>query len=405
MTISRFNPLPSYGGDPILSLMREYQLDPRPYKATLGIGLYFDDDGKLPELDCLRQAAVALPAPGAASPYLPMDGLPELRSAIQSLVFGDKHVALLNQRIVTIQTPGGSGALKVGADFIRRWWPDTEIWLSDPTWDNHAALFHGSGLRVRSYPYYDAETGGLCFEKMIHAFSTMSAGSVVLLHASCHNPTGVDLDRSQWKELIHVIASRGLVPFVDMAYQGFGDGVDEDAWSVRELANAGIDFFVANSFSKNFAIYGERVGGLSVVCATTDAVGRVHGQLQATVRSNYSSPPAHGARLVAHVLNMPELTELWKSELREMRERMWAMRVNLHDALTTHFENSRSFAFLLRQRGMFSYTGLRPEQVERLRDEHAVYLVSSGRICVAGLITRNLQHVARSIISVLETIP
>lgn len=405
MTSSLFDPVPSYGGDPILSLMQQFQRDTRPDKATLGIGLYFDDAGRLPELACLREAAAQLPPAGAASGYLPMDGLPEYRQAVQALVFGANHAALRDGRVTTIQTPGGSGALKVGADFIKRWWPDAEIWVSDPTWDNHTALFEGAGLRVRTYPYYDPATGGLRFDAMLDTLRGLPEGTVVLLHASCHNPTGVDLDRAQWQALIEVLVAHRLVPFVDMAYQGFGDGLDEDAWSVRALADAGLECLVANSFSKNFALYGERVGGLSVVCASAEAASRVNGQLQATVRRNYSSPPAHGARLVAQVLASPELTALWQQELGVMRERMRAMRESLHAALSAHFGERRSFEFLLRQRGMFSYTGLRPDQVDRLREEHAVYLVASGRLCVSGLSTRNVQHVARSIISVLESTP
>jgi aromatic-amino-acid transaminase len=274
--------------------------------------------------------------------------------------------------------------------------------VSDPTWENHLALFQGAGLDVHTYPYFDAATGGVRFDAMLQAIEGISSGNVVLLHASCHNPTGADLTKDQWRELIAAMARRGLLPFVDMAYQGFGDGVDEDAWCIRAMADAGLEFMVANSFSKNFSLYGERVGGLSVVCSDAGVADRVFGQLKACVRRNYSSPPAHGARIVSQVLSNPTLLALWRDELGVMRERMLGMRAALHGALASISGAARPFDYLLRQRGMFSYTGLSAPQVRRLRDEYAVYLVESGRLCISGLTTANVERVANAMAAVVE---
>ncbi len=399
---SAFAAVPVYGGDPILSLMETFMADTRPQKVSLSIGLYLDEQGKVPVMKAVRQAAADLGGQMAPSTYLPMEGLAAYREAVGRLVLGDDSAALAQRRVATIQTLGGSGALKVGADFLRRHLDLREIWVSDPTWDNHAALFEGAGLAVRTYPYYDPTTCGLRFEAMLQAFEAMPAGSLVLLHASCHNPTGVDLTRAQWQALIPVIARRGLMPFVDMAYQGFGDGIAEDAWSVRALAEAGVEMLVANSFSKNFSLYGERVGGLSVVCASEDAAARVLGQLKATVRRIYSSPAAHGAQLVAKVLGSAQGRADWETELAGMRDRMRRMRELLHADLSHRFGSERDFGFLVRQRGMFSYTGLSPAQVDQLRDQHGVYLVGSGRLCVTGLTPANVGHVASAIASLFQ---
>ncbi|OWG12974.1 aromatic amino acid aminotransferase [Delftia sp. K82] len=399
---SMFSHVPPYPGDPILSLMEAFQQDPRTDKVSLSIGLYFDEAGRLPVLDSVRQAGDALARKQSPSGYLPIEGIAPYRQLVQNLVFGAEHQAVRAQRIATVQTLGGSGALKLGADFIKHYFPDAEVWLSDPTWDNHLAIFQGAGLRTHSYPYYDAATGSLRFDAMLQTLRELSSGSVVLLHASCHNPTGVDLSREQWQQLIPVIVERGLIPFVDMAYQGFGDGLDEDAWSVRALADAGAQAFVANSFSKNFSLYGERVGGLSVVCSDAATAGNVLGQLKATVRSNYSSPPTRGARLVQQVLASPELSAQWAQELAQMRGRIKDMRAQLHGALHERFGERRDFGFLLTQRGMFSYTGISEPQVHRLRDEHGVYLIRSGRMCMSGLSGANVQYVADAIATVLE---
>jgi aromatic-amino-acid transaminase len=397
MSPSHFADVPAYGGDPILSLMEAFQADPRTDKVSLSIGVYLDENGRVPVMKAVSEAAAQLASPMPPSTYLPMDGLTGYRQRVQRLVFGADSAPLVEGRIATIQTVGGSGALKVGADFIKRYLPSAEVWVSDPTWDNHVAIFEGAGLAVRTYPYYDPATGGLRFDAMLEAIAALPSGSIVLLHASCHNPTGVDLTRDQWRDLIPVIAKRGLVPFVDMAYQGFGDGIAEDAWSVRALAAAGVECLVANSFSKNFSLYGERIGGLSVICADAPTADRVLGQLKATVRRNYSSPPSHGAEIVSRVLGSPEGLATWEAELAVMRDRMWRMRGQLHAALQERFQGRHNWDFLVRQRGMFSYTGLSSAQVDRLRQEHGVYLVGSGRLCVSGLSERNVPHVASAI--------
>lgn len=397
-----FAHVPPYPGDPILSLMEDFQKDPRPAKVSLSIGIYFDENGRLPVMQAVRQAETALAQDIVPCPYLPMEGAAAYREAVQALVFGAGHEALASGRVATLQTLGGSGALKVGADFLKRYFPESEVWVSDPTWENHQALLEGAGLQVHSYPYYDPATGGLRFDEMLATLNSLPAHSIVLLHASCHNPTGVDLSRAQWQALIPVLAARGLIPFVDMAYQGFGDGIAEDAFAVRALAEAGLPCFVANSFSKNFSLYGERCGGLSVVCSSRAEAASVLGQLKATVRRNYSSPPTHGSRIIARVLQDPELRGLWTDELAAMRARIQAMREGLHAALNRRFQGRRNFDFFLTQRGMFSYTGLTEAQVGRLRDEHGVYLVRSGRMCMTGLAPQNVDRVAEAVAAVLD---
>lgn len=401
MTTSLFAHVPAYGGDPILSLMETFQKDPRPTKVSLSIGIYFDEEGRLPVLESVRRAETDALAHIGPRPYLPMEGAPAYRSAVQKLVFGAESEAVKSGRIATIQTLGGSGALKVGGDFLKRYFDTAEVWVSDPTWENHVALFDGAGFKVHTYPYYDEATGGLKFDAMLAKFDSLPAKSIVLLHASCHNPTGVDLTQDQWRALIPVIERRGLIPFVDMAYQGFGDGLDEDAFALRAMADAGVQFFVANSFSKNFSLYGERCGGLSVVCTDAAAADTVLGQLKATVRRNYSSPPTHGEQLIAQVLQSPELYALWADELTGMRARIKDMRERLHKVLSERFKGERNFDYFLTQRGMFSYTGLSEAQVNRLRDEHAVYLVRSGRMCMSGLSTKNVEYVAQAMAAVL----
>jgi aromatic-amino-acid transaminase len=332
--------------------------------------------------------------------YLPMDGAPGYRDAVQRLVFGVEREAVQSSRIATLQSLGGSGALKVGADFLKRYFPGAGVWVSDPTWENHVAIFEGAGLKVGTYPYYDPATGGLRFDAMLAALRALPRGSIVLLHACCHNPTGVDLSRAQWQTLIPVLLEGGLIPFVDMAYQGFGDGLEQDAWPVRALADAGAQCFVANSFSKNFSLYGERCGALHVVCADASAAQTVLGQLKATVRRNYSSPSTHGARLIETVLQNNELMALWEQELTAMRERILAMRAQLRGVLSARLPG-RDLDYLVTQRGMFSYTGLSAAQVDQLREQHAIYLVRSGRMCMTGLNTRNVAQVAQALAAVM----
>jgi aromatic-amino-acid transaminase len=395
-----FEHVEAYPGDPILSLNEAFQKDPRPGKINLSIGIYFDNEGRIPMLDSVRQAELQVVAEAGARPYLPMEGAANFRQAVAELLFGADSSALKAGRVATIQGVGSSGGLKVGADFIKRYFPSAAVFVSDPTWDNHRAVFEGAGLEVRTYPYYDAGTGGLRFAEMLEALRALPARSVVLLHACCHNPTGVDLTPLQWDELIPVLKERELLPFLDLAYQGYGDGLTEDAFAIRALADAGVPFMVANSFSKNMGLYGERCGALSVVCADADEAGRVLGQLKFTIRRNYSNPPAHGGQIVARVLTDAKLRTLWEGEVEEMRERILAMRNALFDVLSAKLPG-RDFRYFLTQRGMFSYTGLSAAQVDRLKDEFGVYLVRSGRICVAGLNNGNVEATANAIAAVL----
>ena len=393
-----FEHVDAYAGDPILSLNEAFQKDPRTAKINLSIGIYFDDEGRIPMLASVREAELAVVNAAGARPYLPMEGAANFRSAVQALLFGEGHAAA--DRTVTIQAVGSSGGLKVGADFIKRYFPASKIYVSDPTWDNHKAVFEGSGIAVETYPYYDAATGGLRFDAMLEALSKAPAKSVVLLHACCHNPTGVDLTNAQWDALIPVLRERELLPFLDMAYQGYGDGLVEDTYSVRALAAAGLSFFVANSFSKNMSLYGERCGALSVVCPDAAQAANVLGQLKATIRRNYSNPPAHGGQVVAKVLTDPKLRKQWEAEVVEMRTRIQAMRKSLHEVLSARLPG-RDLSYFLTQRGMFSYTGMTAEQVDRLREEFGVYLIRSGRMCVAGLNTRNVEATAEAFAQVM----
>jgi aromatic-amino-acid transaminase len=338
-------------------------------------------------------------ADAGARPYLPMEGAANFRSAVQALLFGAANPVLA--RTVTIQSVGSSGGLKVGADFIKRYFPASAVHMSDPTWDNHRAVFEGAGLEVKSYPYYDAATGGLDFAGMLAAINELAPQSVVLLHACCHNPTGVDLTRAQWLELIPVLQARRLLPFLDLAYQGYGDGIEEDCFAIRALADAGLSFFVANSFSKNMSLYGERCGGLSVVCPDAAQAVNVLGQLKFTIRRNYSNPPMHGGQVVARVLNTPALRSQWEGEVTAMRERIQAMRQALYSVLSAKLPG-RDFDYFLTQRGMFSYTGLSPAQVDRLKDEFGVYILRSGRMCIAGLNSSNVEATAQAMAAVLS---
>ena len=395
-----FQHVEPFAGDPILSLNEDFQKDPRPNKINLSIGIYFDDAGRIPVLDSVRRAEAQVIAKNGPKPYLPIEGAANFRTGVQHLLFGAGHEAVTSGRVATIQSVGSSGGLKVGADFIARWLPGSEVWVSDPTWDNHRSMFEGAGLQVNTYPYYDAITGGLKFDAMLATLRGLPAKSIVLLHACCHNPTGVDLTRAQWDTLIPLLRERQLIPYLDLAYQGFGDGIEVDAYAVRALATAGVSFFIANSFSKSMSVYGERCGALSVVCPDAGQAVNVLGQMKFTVRRNYSSPPIHGGQIVATVLTDPELRREWETELGAMRERILAMRRQLHAVLSAKVPG-RSFDYFLTQRGMFSYTGLSAAQVDRLREEHALYMVRSGRICVAGLNSSNVEATAVAIAAVL----
>jgi len=314
-------------------------------------------------------------------------------------VFGSNSAARQQGRIVTVQALGGTGGLKVGADFLRRFAPQSDVWISDPSWENHRALFENAGFTVHQYPYYDASIRGVDVKAMLAAMMAMPAGAIVVLHACCHNPTGVDLSAAQWTEVLKAVKARGLVPFLDIAYQGFGDGLDADAAVVRQFTEAGGPLFVSNSFSKSVSLYGERIGALSIVTDSVDEATRVLSQLKRLIRTNYSNPPTHGGKVVEMVLTTPALRQLWETELAQMRDRIRQMRADLAAKLTARMPG-QDFSFVVNQRGMFSYSGLSKEQVVRMREEFAVYAIETGRICVAALNTRNIDYVADAIAAV-----
>jgi aromatic-amino-acid transaminase len=386
--------------DPILGLTEAYNADKNPKKVNLGVGVYTGDDGKVPLLECVRRAEHDLMEHPAARNYLPIDGLAAYDKAVQGLVFGADSAALKEGRIITIQTLGGTGGLRVGADFLHRTAPKATLWISNPSWENHRAVFENAGFKVDAYTYYDAKTRGVDFDGMLAALKAMPAGDIVLLHACCHNPTGVDLNEAQWKTVAETMAARGLVPFLDIAYQGFAESLDADGAAVRMFANTGMPLFVANSFSKSFSLYGERVGSLNVVAASSDESARVLSQIKRLVRANYSNPPTHGSKIVSTILANPELRTQWEQELGQMRERIKSMRKLLVEKIHARVPGV-DFSFIMRQRGMFSYSGLTKEQVVRMREEFAVYAIESGRICVAALNTRNVDYSADAIAKVI----
>lgn len=396
-----FQNVDAYAGDPILSLMERFKEDPRSDKVNLSIGLYYNEEGIIPQLQAVAEAEARLNAvPHGASLYLPMEGLNAYRNTIAPLLFGADHPVLAQKRVATIQTLGGSGALKVGADFLKKSFPDSGVWVSDPTWENHVAIFEGAGFNVETYPWFDSETNGVRVEALLEKLKTLPARSIVLLHPCCHNPTGADLTNDQWDAVIEVLKARNLIPFLDIAYQGFGAGMEDDAYAIRAVASAGLPVLVSNSFSKIFSLYGERVGGLSVVCEDAEAASRVLGQLKATVRRIYSSPPNFGAQVVATVLGDEQLKASWLAEVESMRKRILSMRQELVNVLKEAVPG-HNFDYLIRQRGMFSYTGLSAAQVDRLRDEFGVYLIASGRMCVAGLNASNVHRVAQAFAAVM----
>ena len=382
--------------DPILGLNEQFNADTNPAKVNLGVGVYFDENGKLPLLKCVRAAEALMMEVPAARGYLPIDGIAAYDKAVQGLVFGADSEAVRAGRIATIQGLGGTGGLKVGADFLRRLSPGAQVLISDPSWENHRALFEGAGFQVSTYPYYDAASRGLDFPALLASLQQAPAGTIVVLHACCHNPTGCDLSPAQWAQVVATVKARQLTPFLDMAYQGFGDGIADDGAVVGLLMAAGLEFLVATSFSKSFSLYGERVGALSVVCPTHEEAGRVLSQLKRVIRSNYSNPPTHGAQVVATVLTTPSLRAVWEEELAGMRTRIKEMRRALRDKLEAAGLH-QDFSFITEQRGMFSYTGLSKEQMHRLRNEFGIYGVDSGRICVAALNHKNLDAVVRAL--------
>jgi aromatic-amino-acid transaminase len=386
--------------DPILGITEAYNADKNPKKSNLGVGVYYDDNGKLPLLECVRKAEAQMMEKLSPRGYLPIDGLVAYDKAVQDLVFGADSSVVKDKRAVTAQAIGGTGALKLGADFLKRFSPNSQVWISDPSWENHRALFESAGFVVNNYPYYDEATHGVNFAGMLDTLKSVPAGSIILLHACCHNPTGADLSDAQWKEIIGVVTSRGLIPFLDMAYQGFGDGIESDGKVVRQFADAGGPVFVSNSFSKSFSLYGERVGALSIVANNAEEAARVLSQLKRVIRTNYSNPPTHGGQVVATALASPELRALWEEELAGMRVRIREMRQALVEKLKAQAPN-HNFDFVIQQRGMFSYSGLTKAQVDRLREEYAIYAVDTGRICVAALNSGNIDYVVGAIAKVL----
>ncbi|MCM8624810.1 amino acid aminotransferase [Accumulibacter sp.] len=400
MTASLFAAVEMAPRDPILGLTESFNADPRTTKVNLGVGVYLDDNGKVPLLAAVRQAEKARVEAMPARGYQPIEGPAAYNQIVQKLLFGEASPLLAEGRVLTIEALGGTGALKVGADYLRRLLPEAQVFLSDPSWENHRALFEYAGFAVATYPYYDAATRGVDFAAMKTGLASVPAGSIVVLHACCHNPTGADLDEGQWRQVIELISARGLVAFIDIAYQGFADGIERDAVAVRLFAESGLQFFVASSFSKSFSLYGERVGALSVVTESREEAARVLSQVKRVVRTNYSNPPTHGGAIVAAVLASPELRRMWEDELAGMRERIRTMRETLVSRLRAS-GTAQDFSFVIRQRGMFSYTGLSVAQVDSLREDFGIYAVSTGRICLAALNTRNVDYVAEAIAAVL----
>lgn len=387
--------------DPILGLNEAFAADPRPQKVNLGVGVYYDEEGRIPLLASVKTAEEARVRQAKPRGYQPIEGPAAYTGAVQRLLFGADSPLLAEGRVVTAQGLGGTGALRIGGDLLRRIVPEATVYISDPSWENHRGIFEAAGFPVRTYRYYDPATGGVDFAGMKAALAAMAPRSIVVLHACCHNPTGADLTEAQWQEVAQTCVAGELVPFLDMAYQGFAEGIDADAAAVHHFLATGIPFFVSSSFSKNFSLYGERVGALSLVTGSRDEAERVLSQLKRVIRTNYSNPPTHGAALVADVLASSELRAQWEEELGGMRRRIRAMREGLRQRLEAAVPG-KDFSFVTEQRGMFSYTGLTPEQVERLKSEYGIYAVRSGRICIAALNARNLDYVAEAIAAVLR---
>ncbi|RZJ85284.1 MAG: aspartate/tyrosine/aromatic aminotransferase [Massilia sp.] len=385
--------------DPILGITEAFNADTNPAKINLGVGVYYDDNGKVPLLQCVQKAEAKLMEQPAPRTYLPIEGLAAYDKAVQELVFGAGSAVIQEKRAITAQAIGGTGALKLGADFLQRFSPDSDVYISDPSWENHRALFESAGFTVHNYTYYDAATHGVNFDGMLAALNAMPRGSIVVLHACCHNPTGADLSQQQWGQVIEAVVANGLVPFLDMAYQGFGAGIAEDGAVVRRFADTGIPLLVSNSFSKSFSLYGERVGALSIVGTSAEETARVLSQLKRVIRTNYSNPPTHGGKVVATVLSTPELRQLWEEELAGMRVRIKEMRNVMVEKLKEKAPG-HDFEFVREQVGMFSYSGLTKEQVGKLR-EQSIYAVDTGRICVAALNSTNLDRVVDAVAKVL----
>jgi aromatic-amino-acid transaminase len=387
--------------DPILGLTEQFVADPNPKKVNLGVGVYYDDNGKLPLLECVQKAEEKMMAAHAARGYLPIDGIAAYDAAIKSLVFGADSEPVKAARVATVQALGGTGGLKIGADFLHKLNPKATVLISDPSWENHRGIFRDAGFEVGTYPYYDVQKRGINFEAMQATLNTAAAGTIVVLHACCHNPTGYDLTPAQWDQVVAAVKARKLVAILDMAYQGFAQGIAEDGMAIQKFIASGENFFVSTSFSKSLSLYGERVGALSVLCQNKEEAARVLSQLKIVIRTNYSNPPTHGGQVAATILNTPELRALWEKELAAMRVRIKEMRGALVEKLKSKGVQ-RDFSFISQQVGMFSYSGLTKEQMVRLRDEFGVYGIESGRICIAALNSKNIDYVAESIAKVVQ---
>ncbi len=401
MTASLFAAVEMAPRDPILGLTEAYNADTNPNKVNLGVGVYYDNNGKVPLLGAVKAAEKARLEAMPARGYQPIEGLAAYNQAVQHLMFGKDSKLLAEGRAVTAEALGGTGALKVGADYLKRLLPEAKVYISDPSWENHRALFESAGFAVDTYAYYDAATRGVNFAGMKASLAALPEKSIVVLHACCHNPTGADLSAEQWQEVVAAVRERNLVAFIDMAYQGFADGIQQDAVALDLFATSGLQFFVSSSFSKSFSLYGERVGALTVVTASKEESARVLSQVKRVIRTNYSNPPTHGGAVVAAVLANPELRQMWEDELAGMRSRIRAMRTSLADKLKAKGV-AQDFSFIVKQRGMFSYTGLTAAQVERLKSEFGIYAVSTGRICLAALNSKNIDYVAEAVAAVLK---
>jgi aromatic-amino-acid transaminase len=399
--MSLFNAVEMAPRDPILGLNEQFNADTNPHKVNLGVGVYYDDNGKLPLLECVQAAEKQMMEAPKARGYLPMDGIAAYDAAVKTLVFGGESELVKSHRVATVQALGGTGGLKVGADFLKKLNPKAKVLISDPSWENHRALFSQAGFTVETYPYYNAAKRGIDFDGMLTALNVAPEGTIVVLHACCHNPTGYDITPEQWDKVIAAVKARKLVPFLDMAYQGFGYGITEDGAVIGKFVASGQNFFVSTSFSKSFSLYGERVGALSVVCQNKEEADRVMSQLKIVIRTNYSNPPIHGGQVVAMVLNTPELRTLWEKELGDMRLRIKQMRIALVEKLKAAGVK-QDMSFITQQIGMFSYSGLTKDQMVRLRNEFGVYGTDTGRMCVAALNSKNIDYVCASIAKVIQ---
>ncbi|MFZ7309952.1 amino acid aminotransferase [Comamonas jiangduensis] len=386
--------------DPILGLNEQFAADTNPSKVNLGVGVYFDDNGKLPLLQCVQAAEKAMMDKPTPRGYLPIDGIAAYDNGVKALVFGADSDVVTSGRVSTVQAIGGTGGLKIGADFLKKISPNAKVLISNPSWENHKAIFTNAGFEVGTYAYYDAATRSIDFTGMLADLNAAAPGTIVVLHACCHNPTGYDITAAQWDQVIEVVKAKGLVAFLDMAYQGFGHGIAEDGAVIGKFVAAGLNIFVSTSFSKSFSLYGERVGALSVVANDKEEAARVLSQLKIVIRTNYSNPPTHGGAVVAAVLNNPELRALWEKELGEMRVRIKEMRQKLVDGLKAAGVQ-QDMSFITTQIGMFSYSGLSKEQMVRLRSEFGVYGTDTGRMCVAALNSKNIEHVCKAIAAVM----